>query len=169
MNILNKKLLATAVVACLAIPAMSFAGEFCQYGKDGMMGDGMMGGRMMDREAEHKKLHELLKLTAEQEGPWKAYADSMMPGKPMMGDKTDMDKLTTPERADKMLEFSKIHQQSMETHVAAMKTFYVALTPAQQKIYDDFHNSHKPMMKNRMPMNNMPAKDMPMQDKPVAK
>ena len=159
MNILNKKLLATAVVACLAMPAMSFAGEFCQYGKGGMMG-----GPMMDREAEHKKLHEMLKLTAAQDGPWKAYTDSMMPGKPMMADKTDMDKLSTPERADKMLEFSKAHQQQMETHVAAMKTFYASLTPAQQKIYDDFHNSHKPMMKNRMD-----RKDMPMQDKPMTK
>ena len=160
MNILNKKLLATAVVACLAIPAMSFAGQYCEYNMDG----GMMGGRMMDRVAEHKKLHEMLKLTAEQEAPWKAYTDSMMPGKPMMSDKTDMDKLTTPERADKMLEFSKTHQQQMETHVAAMKTFYAALTPAQQKIYDDFHNEHKPMMKNRTD-----KKDMPMQDKPMAK
>lgn len=155
MEILNKRLLAMAVVACLALPAMSYAGEFCQYGKGGMMG-----GPMMDREAEHKKLHDMLKLTAEQEGPWKAYTDSMMPGKPMMSDKdTNWDKLTTPERADKMLEFSKAHQQSMETHVAAMKTFYASLTPAQQKIYDDFHNSHRPGMKNRAPAKNKPMQD----------
>ena len=164
MNILNKKLLATAVVACLAIPTMSFAGEFCQHGKGGMMGDGKM-----DHEAGHKKLHKSLKLTAEQEGPWKAYADSMMPGKPMRSDKIDMDKLTTPERADKMLEFSKTHQQQMETHVAAMKTFYAALTPAQQKIYDDFHTSHKPMKKNKTDKKDMPMQDQPMKDKPMTK
>ena len=164
MNILNKKLLATAVVACLAIPTMSFAGEFCHYGKGGMMGDGKM-----DHEAGHKKLHESLKLTAEQEGPWKAYENSMMSGKSTMDDKIDWDKLTTPERADKMLERSKMHSQQMESHVAAMKTFYATLTPAQQKIFDDFHKDHKPMMKNRADKKDMPMKDQPMKDMPMTK
>ena len=158
MKILNTKLATTLVIACLSLPAMSFAGEFCQYGKGGAMGGGMM-----NREAEHKKLHDMLKLTADQESAWKAYADSMMPGKPMMSDaSTDWDKLTTPQRADKMLEFSKTHQQSMESHVAAMKSFYATLTPVQQKIFDEFHVDHKPMMQRGMDVKEMPMKDMPM-------
>jgi len=110
-------------------------------------------------------LHDMLKLTADQESAWKAYTDSMMtPQSMMMGDNsTDWNKLTTPQRAEKMLEFSKMHEQHMESHVAAMKAFYAVLTPAQQKIYDDFHADHKPtsMSKCGASMKDMPAKDMP--------
>jgi Spy/CpxP family protein refolding chaperone len=161
MKSLNSKLLTAAVAACLVLPTMSMAGEYCPHNMGGGMGYGMMGGgRMMNHEA----LHKSLKLTADQETAWKTFSETMMPGKPMMSDKMDWNKLTTPERADKMLEFSKQHEQNMAEHVAAMKTFYAVLTPAQQKIFDDFHADRMPGMKNRPD-----KKDMPMQDKPMAK
>ena len=48
-------------------------------------------------------------------------------------------KLTTPERADKMLERSKAHQAQQAEHVAALKEFYAVLTAEQKKVFDDFH------------------------------
>lgn len=99
------------------------------------------GHRAEQMEQHHKKLHALLKLTPEQEGAWKKMVDSeqamprMAPGKP-----EDWAKLTTPERAEKMLDQMKERQAHMVEHVAALKEFYGALTPEQKKTFDDFHS-----------------------------
>ncbi|MDE2442508.1 MAG: Spy/CpxP family protein refolding chaperone, partial [Betaproteobacteria bacterium] len=52
-------------------------------------------------------------------------------------DPTEIAKLTAPERADKMLEIQKQHQEAMSKHVAAMKDFYAQLTPEQKKVFDE--------------------------------
>ena len=97
-------------------------------------------------EMHHQKLHAALKLTPEQEGAWKKLMDSephraeVAPGK-----SEDWSKLTTPERADKMLERMKEHQARQTEHVAALKEFYAVLTPDQKKTFDDFHSSQRGM------------------------
>jgi len=52
--------------------------------------------------------------------------------------------LTTPQRLDlmlqKMAERTAKRQAEMRAHVAAVKTFYAALTPAQQKAFDALHS-----------------------------
>ena len=53
-------------------------------------------------------------------------------------------KLTTPERADKMVERMREQQSRMFEHVAALKEFYAVLTPEQKKTFDDFHSSMRP-------------------------
>jgi Spy/CpxP family protein refolding chaperone len=93
-------------------------------------------------EMHHQKLHAALKLTPEQEGSWKKLMDSephrakVAPGK-----SEDWSKLTTPERADKMLERMKEHQAQQTEHVAALKEFYAVLTPEQKKTFDNFHSA----------------------------
>lgn len=51
--------------------------------------------------------------------------------------------LTTPQRLDRMVkhmaEESAKHQAEMQTHVDAVKRFYAALTPSQQKAFDALH------------------------------
>ena len=85
----------------------------------------------------HQKLHAALKLTADQEGAWKKLMDSEPPmGKMESGKSDDWAKLTTPERADKMLERMKEHQAHQVEHVAALKEFYAVLTPEQKKVFD---------------------------------
>jgi len=89
----------------------------------------------------HKKLHSLLKLTPEQEVAWKKMVDIEQPmmdkADPMKSD--DWAKLTTPERADRMVERMKAHHARQVEQVAAMKEFYAVLSPEQKKIFDDFH------------------------------
>lgn len=146
MKIVQTKLVATIVLACLALPGLAQAYERCEHGMDNEKQE-----RMMDHEAEHKKLHDLLKLTAAQEAGWKTFASSMMPAQSTPKESPDdWDKLTTPQRADKMLELSKAHEQHMAAHVAALKTFYAELTLEQQKIFDDFHAEHHERRAHRM-------------------
>lgn len=92
-------------------------------------------------EMHHQKLHAALKLKPEQEGAWKKLMDSepaMAKARPAISE--DWSKLTTPERADKMLERMKEHQAQQTVHVAALKEFYAVLTPEQKKTFDDFHS-----------------------------
>lgn len=102
------------------------------------------GGKFEERRAERmqqkqQQLHDALKLNADQEVAWKKFSETR-PG-PMRGgmQREEMQKLNAPERAEKMLEFSKQQQERMTAHVAALKTFYATLTPEQQKTFDGFH------------------------------
>ena len=91
-------------------------------------------------EQHQKMLHETLKLTPEQEPGWKKLIDSEQPMRAADAAKReDWSKLSAPERADKMLELSKVRQQHLSDHVVALKAFYATLTPAQQKSFEDFH------------------------------
>jgi len=55
--------------------------------------------------------------------------------------------LTTPERLDRMIktmtERAAKRQAQMQAHVAAIKQFYAALTPAQQKAFDALGGARK--------------------------
>ncbi|MBK7422465.1 MAG: Spy/CpxP family protein refolding chaperone [Propionivibrio sp.] len=104
-------------------------------------------------EMHHQKFHAALKLMPEQEGAWKKLMDSepaMAKSRPANSE--DWSKLTTPERADKMLERMKEHQAQQTEHVAALKDFYAVLTPEQKKTFDDFHSSPRAGMR-AMPQN----------------
>ncbi|CAN5866266.1 hypothetical protein BH11PSE12_BH11PSE12_06490 [soil metagenome] len=151
---------AVAMTAAAGVYAQSGAGMGAGY----MDGAGMHGERGMDHaknlekmqavRAKHlTELHAKLKLTAAQEPAWKSFTDatavSTMPTPP---DRQAMEKLTTPERMEKMLERSKEHQSTMQNHLAALKTFYAALTPEQQKMFDESHRGmgRKGMQHRRM-------------------
>ncbi|MES2413032.1 MAG: Spy/CpxP family protein refolding chaperone [Pseudomonadota bacterium] len=91
-----------------------------------------------------------LKITPAQEGAWTTYTASMQPpakgARPTPEQRAEFDKLTTPQRIDKMKE---MRTQRMAQMNAAMdkrgettKTFYAALTPDQQKVFDAEHKRH---------------------------
>lgn len=91
--------------------------------------------RMEKRQAE---LHDKLKLTANQEAAWKTFTTSMAPAeRGQRPDRAEMEKLTAPERMEKMLERSKQRQDAMATRLTAVKKFYAQLTPEQQKVFND--------------------------------
>ena len=89
-----------------------------------------------------------LKITPAQEGAWTAFTAAMQPPadsgvRPGTEQRAELDKLTTPQRIDKMRE---IRSQRMATMTALMdkrgeaaKAFYAALNPEQQKIFDAEH------------------------------
>jgi Spy/CpxP family protein refolding chaperone len=135
-----KKLIQSLVVAGLMATAGSAA--FAQAG--GMMGHGDPA-KMEQMHAKHlADLKAKLKITASQEAAWTRFTDAMKPTADMMGkrpDRTEMDKLSTPERIDKMRALHKEHMAAMEAAMDkrgdATKTFYASLSPEQKKGFDD--------------------------------
>lgn len=92
-----------------------------------------------------------LKLTPAQEDAWTAYTTAMQPPAglqqhPTEAQRADMDKLTTPERIDKMrsMRAERMTQMSaaMDKRGDATKALYAALTPEQQKVFDAEHKKH---------------------------
>lgn len=100
---------------------------------------GMFGERTREHFAKRTaELHDKLKLSAAQEPAWKAYIAKVQPGEPpARPDRAELDKLTAPERMERMLAHMKEGEQRMADHIAATKEFYAVLTPEQKKIFDD--------------------------------
>lgn len=94
--------------------------------------------RMAERHAKHQaELKNQLKITASQEPAWTAFTASMTPPAGMQRpDRAEFDKLTTPQRIDKMRELRVQRDAQMDKRADATKTFYAALTPEQQKVFD---------------------------------
>ena len=109
--------------------------------------------KMQAMMAKHQaELKAKLKITPAQEGAWTSYTAAMQP--PVHGarqtpeQRAEFDKLTAPERIDKM---RAMRTQRMTDMSAAMdkrgdatKTFYAALTPEQKKVFDTEHKKHGP-------------------------
>lgn len=90
--------------------------------------------RMAQRQA---ALKEKLKLTAAQESAWTTFTSAMQPGeRPARPDPKELDKLTTPQRIDRMRELRAQHTAQAERRDEAVKKFYAVLTPEQQKTFD---------------------------------
>ena len=98
-----------------------------------------------------------LKITPAQEGAWTAFTAAMQPpaggmgpggARPTPEQRAEFDKLTTPERIDKMRAMRVQHMTemtaAMDKRGEATKTFYAALTPEQQKVFDAEHAKRGP-------------------------
>jgi Spy/CpxP family protein refolding chaperone len=143
-----KKLIQSLVVA--GVLAAAGGAAFAQMG-EGMMGhDGMQHrdpAKMAQMHAKHlAELKTKLKITASQEAAWNAFAEAMKPPTDTMNkrpDRAEMDKLTTPERIDKMRALHKEHMTAMEANMdkraEATKTFYAALSAEQKQTFDAEH------------------------------
>ncbi|GGE83337.1 Spy/CpxP family protein refolding chaperone [Massilia psychrophila] len=86
------------------------------------------------------KIHEALQLTAAQEPAWAAYQSAIKPAAEMAmdqhGERAAWAMLPAPARMEKMLGMAKQHTAAMESHLAALNTFYAVLTPPQKKAFD---------------------------------
>ena len=91
-----------------------------------------------------------LGITADQEAAWTSFATAMQPpvrpmpaGQPMAGQRAELDRLTTPERVDKMralrTERMAQMQAEMDKRGEATKAFYAALRPDQKTVFDAEH------------------------------
>ena len=83
-------------------------------------------------------------------GAMKPPADHMGMGDKMKHEHEAMMSKSTPEKLDMMLARAKEHVTKMEAHVAAVKTFYAALSPAQQKAFDSLAMAHMHKMHGMM-------------------
>lgn len=92
-----------------------------------------------------------LNITPAQEGAWTSFTAAMQPPVGMHTRQTPeqraaFDKLSTPERIDKMRAMRAERMTAMSARMdkrgEATKTFYAALTPEQQKVFDTEHQKH---------------------------
>ena len=96
--------------------------------------------RMQKRHAEHMaQLKAELKITAAQEAAWNAFVArsapeprSLQAGAPL----ADWSQLTTPQRLDQMQAHKAERDAAFAKRIDATKSFYAALTPEQQKVFD---------------------------------
>jgi len=97
------------------------------------------GGDFKERIARRQAvLHDKLKLTGSQEAAWKTYIAAATPPAPTARpERGQWEKMSAPERMEKMMAMMKEREGHMATHLAAMKTFYATLSPLQQQIFND--------------------------------
>jgi periplasmic protein CpxP/Spy len=145
-----------AVMAQTVTPTAPAAGAQLQMhdrmhrGDTSSMRERMFGNhqeRIAKRQAELKAK---LKITPAQEGAWTTFAAAMQPPANMAGGmmgmrhdpkvKADMDKLTTPERIDKMRALRAERMTTMTAEMdkrgAATKAFYAVLSSEQKAVFD---------------------------------
>lgn len=86
-----------------------------------------------------------LNITPAQEGAWTSFTAAMQPpagmhARPTPEQRAEFDKLGTPERIDKMRAVRAQRMAAMSAQMdkrgEATKTFYAALSPEQQKVFD---------------------------------
>jgi len=102
--------------------------------------------KMQEVVAKHQTdLKAKLKLSPTQEGAWNAFTASMqlpanmgmrMSPENRQARHDEMSKLSTPERIDRMSALKVQRDAEMAKRQDATKTFYAALTPEQQKVFD---------------------------------
>ena len=94
-----------------------------------------------------------LKVTPAQEGAWASYAAAMQPPADMAARmspenrkkmREEMEKLSTPERIDRMNAMRAQRDLEMAKRSEATKSFYAVLTPEQQKVFDANAMRHGP-------------------------
>ncbi|KRD21953.1 MULTISPECIES: Spy/CpxP family protein refolding chaperone [Acidovorax] len=144
-------LAATAVLAALALPVLAQQPPAAPPAAGATAPEGRH--KAGDRHERHQAhmaqrmaaLKGQLKLTAAQEPAWTAFTAAMQPGERTARlDHKDMDKLTTPERIDRMRALRAQHAAEADRRGEATKTFYAALTPEQQKTFDaQAHRGHR--------------------------
>jgi hypothetical protein len=85
------------------------------------------------------RLHDLLKLTAQQESAWASYQAAIKPAAfdGQHPERKPMNKLTAPERLNLALDMTKKREAFLETRVKAVTAFYGQLNPAQQTLFDE--------------------------------
>lgn len=118
-------------------------GDMAGHSRMGKMDPAKMEAMAAKRAAELKAQ---LKLTPEQEPAWNSFVAAMKPdakAMPQRPAREELDKLTTPERIDKM---RALRDQQHKDMLAAMdkrdqatKTFYATLNAEQKKTFDAQH------------------------------
>jgi protein CpxP len=95
--------------------------------------------RMAQRHAQHlEALKSALLIKPEQEGAWTSFASSMQPvnPRPVRPAPAELEKLSTPERIDKMMAFKAQRDAQMQKRADATKAIYASLTTEQKSVFD---------------------------------
>ena len=140
MNTLRKHVLIALTV--LGMGSATFAAQAQTTAPEGRHANAVTQEQRMAKWSEHfakrqAKLHDALQLTGGQESAWAAYQAAIKPAAMAgHGDRAAWAGLSAPARMEKMIAMAKQHTAAMESHLAALNTFYAQLTPAQKKAFD---------------------------------
>lgn len=151
MKSVFKPVLVAALIATAGFAAFA---QSHTMGDGGMMGHGGKGHERMGKmdpakmqammDKRNAELKAKLKITASQEGAWTAYTTAMKPPANMAQNhdamRAEMQKLTTPERIEKMKAMRATRDAEMDKRSEAVKTLYAALTSEQKAVYDALHS-----------------------------
>ena len=78
-----------------------------------------------------------LQLTPAQEGAWTTFTTELQPpAQSRRPERGEMDKLTTPQRLDKMRDMRTAHAAAADKRDASIRSFYATLSAEQQKTFD---------------------------------
>lgn len=83
-----------------------------------------------------EQLKQKLQLTDAQQPAWNALQQAMQPQTHARLDRAEMQKLTTPERIDRMRAQREQRAAEADQRGQAVKTFYAQLSAEQQKVFD---------------------------------
>lgn len=145
MAFLSRHTVAAAVLAALALPVLAQPTPATApavgtvAAPDARKGPGEHRERHQAYKAQRAAaLKEQLKLTPNQEPAWNSFTASMQPqgNGPAHLDRKELDKLSTPERIDRMRALRTQHAAEADRRGEATKAFYAVLTPEQQKTFD---------------------------------
>lgn len=141
MNTLRKQVLIALTV--LGMGGAAFAVQAQTAAPEGRHASAASQEQRMAKWSEHfakrqAKLHDALQLSGGQESAWAAYQAAIKPSGAMAmhGDRAAWATMSAPARMEKMIAMAKQHTAAMESHLAALNTFYSVLTPAQKKAFD---------------------------------
>lgn len=122
-------------------PAPAGPGPMPMHEGRGQFDPARMQQRMQERmQRRMESLKRILQLTPAQEGAWNAWTAAMRPSAQMMqqrGQREALERMTTPERIDRMRQLRAQRNAEMDRRAEATKTFYAQLTPPQQKAFDE--------------------------------
>lgn len=122
-------------------PAPAGPGPMGMHEGPGQFDPARMQQRMQERmQRRMESLKRILQITPAQEGAWNAWATAMRPSAQMMqqrGQREAFERMTTPERIDRMRQLRAQRSAEMDRRADATKTFYAQLTPPQQKAFDE--------------------------------
>ena len=125
--------------ALIAIACVFSTVAIAQSPGHGMMHEAKSNAHRSERHQKHlNELKVFLQLQASQESAWNAFETAMKTSmkRPTNHSMAEMEKLSTPERIDKMMAIKAERDLEITKRMDASKTFYATLTPAQQKVFD---------------------------------
>jgi periplasmic protein CpxP/Spy len=96
-----------------------------------------MRARMEERMAHRLgELKQKLQISRGQESAWETWTAALKPTHFQRPDRAEFQRLSTPERIDRMKAMRAQHNVETDKRLDATKTFYAQLNPEQQKVFD---------------------------------
>ena len=144
MSMFTRPLLAAAVLAVVCQASWAQSAGPGAAPSDSPARHELRHKRMHERMGEHQakaldQLKSRLALQADQAPAWNSFAQAMQlpPQPPARMDAAGMEKLTTPERIERMQAFKLQRDAEMQKRQQATQTFYASLNTEQKKVFDE--------------------------------